>query len=69
MLDNLISGKISNEQMNTISSIQTANQLFKEKSNLPDISDFMTKVAFAESRLGEGFNPKSYGAFQFDLGN
>jgi hypothetical protein len=69
MLDNLISGKISNEQMNTISSIQTANQLFGEKSNLPDISDFMTKVAYTESHLGELFNPESYGAFQFDLGN
>jgi|TARA_R110000824_G_scaffold24840_7_gene87003 hypothetical protein len=56
--------KLSNRQLETLSAIQTANQVFEGK--LPDVSNFMTNLAMQESNLGEGTSTKSYSPFQID---
>jgi hypothetical protein len=43
--------KLNHRQLETISGIQTANQLFQE-AKLDNISDFMTNLVMAESNIG-----------------
>ena len=57
--------QLSPRQLETISSIQTANQALGE-SGLSDVSDFMTNLAMQESRLGEQVSNVSYSPFQID---
>jgi len=45
--------KLTHRQLETVSAIQTANQLFnKQDTGLTDISDFMTNLAMTESNIG-----------------
>ena len=45
--------KLTHRQLETISAVQTANQLFNEQdTGLTDISDFMTNLAMQESNIG-----------------
>jgi len=57
--------KLSPRQLETISSIQTANQALGE-SGLSDVSDFMTNLAMQESQLGKQSSNVSYSPFQID---
>ena len=56
--------KLSHRQLETLSAIQTANQVFDGKLN--NISDFMTNLAMQESNLGAKSSEVSYSPFQID---
>ena len=44
--------KLNNRQLETLSAVQTANQLF-ERMKLDNISDFMTNIVMQESKIGK----------------
>ena len=56
---------LSNRQLETISAVQAANQLF-EQMGLSNVSNFMTNLAMQESRLGKDVSNVSYSPFQID---
>ena len=63
--ENSMLEKLSKRQLETLSAVQTANQLF-EQLGLSNVSDFMTNVAMQESRLGKDVSNVSYSPFQID---
>ena len=69
ILNLLSEGKLTDRQLETISAVQTANQLLSSmqgKAKLSDVSDFMTNLAMQESRLGKDVSSVSYSPFQID---
>ena len=69
ILNLLSEGKLTDRQLETISAVQTANQLLSSmqgKAKLSDVSDFMTNLSMQESRLGRQTSPVSYSPFQID---
>ena len=61
--------QLNPRQLETISAVQTANQLLssmESEAKLSDVSDFMTNLAMQESNLGDKTSDVSYSPFQID---